>query len=69
MNADDPEPRKRGGEALAALIREDLSPLGVVELEHRIGTLEAEIQRVKTQIERKKGDRSAAESFFKPSSS
>jgi uncharacterized small protein (DUF1192 family) len=65
MNADDLEPRKRRGEALAALAREDLSLLGIEELEERISLLEAEILRIRAQIEHKRGSRSAAEALFR----
>ena len=65
MNADDLEPRKRRGEALAALAKEDLGLLGIEELEERISLLEAEISRIRAQIERKHGSRSAAEALFK----
>ncbi len=65
MDSDDLEPRKRRGEALAALAREDLSLLGLEELDERIRTLEAEIGRIRLQIEKKRGTRSAAEALFK----
>ncbi|MGB6085965.1 DUF1192 domain-containing protein [Parvibaculum sp.] len=65
MNADDLEPRQRRGEALAALAREDLSLLGIEELNQRITALEAEIARIRDQLEKKRGSRSAAEAFFK----
>lgn len=65
MASDDLEPRKRRGEALAALAREDLDLLGVEELNERITALEAEIMRIRTQIEKKQGTRSAAEALFK----
>ncbi len=65
MDSDDLEPRKRRGEALAALAREDLSLLGLEELDERIRTLEAEIGRIRVQIEKKRGTRSAAEALFK----
>jgi len=65
MDSDDLEPRKRRGEALAALAREDLSLLGLEELEQRISALEAEIGRIRAQIEKKRGTRSAAEALFK----
>lgn len=65
MDADDLEPRRRRGEALAALAREDLSLLGIEELGERISALEAEIARIRAQLERKRGTRSAAEALFK----
>lgn len=65
MDSDDLEPRKRRGEALSALAREDLELLGVEELNERITALEAEIVRIRNQLERKKGSLSAAEALFK----
>ena len=65
MDADDLEPRKRRSDALAALAKEDLDLLGVEELKDRITLLETEIVRIKAQIGRKEGTRSAAEALFK----
>ncbi|MCE9648786.1 MAG: DUF1192 domain-containing protein [Parvibaculum sp.] len=65
MDTDDLEPRKRRGEALAALAREDLSLLGIEELQERIKSLETEILRIRAQLDRKHGTRSAAEALFK----
>ncbi|MEQ8380586.1 DUF1192 domain-containing protein [Parvibaculum sp.] len=65
MDSDDLEPRKRRGEALAALAREDLEFLGIEELKERITALEAEIVRIRNQLERKQGSLSAAEALFK----
>ncbi len=65
MDSDDLEPHKRRGEALAALAREDLELLGIEELKERITALEAEIVRIRNQLERKQGSLSAAEALFK----
>ncbi len=65
MGADDLEPRKRRSDALAALAKEDLELLGVEELKDRITQLETEIMRIKAQLGRKEGTRSAAEALFK----
>jgi uncharacterized small protein (DUF1192 family) len=65
MDADDLEPRKRRGEALKALAREDLELLGVEELNDRITALEAEIMRIRAQLDKKSGTRNAAEALFK----
>ncbi|MGV8997129.1 MAG: DUF1192 domain-containing protein [Parvibaculaceae bacterium] len=65
MDADDMEPRKRRSDALAALAKEDLDLLGVEELKDRITQLETEIMRIKDQLGRKEGTRSAAEALFK----
>ena len=65
MDSDDLEPRRRRGEALAMLAREDLELLGVEELNERITALEAEIARIRAQLQRKQGSLSAAEALFK----
>jgi uncharacterized small protein (DUF1192 family) len=59
------EPRRQRGHALAEAMREDLELYGVGDLEDRIALLQAEIERVRGQIERKKAGRAAADSFFK----
>ena len=65
MDSDDLEPRRRRGEALAALAREDLELLGIEELTERITALEDEIVRIRAQLKRKQGSLSAAEALFK----
>ena len=50
---------------LSALIDEDLSQLGLEELEERITTLKAEIERITAVLESKKGSRADAEALFK----
>ncbi|MBX3489018.1 MAG: DUF1192 domain-containing protein [Parvibaculum sp.] len=65
MDRDDLEPRKRRDEALAALAKEDLSLLGIEELEERITALEGEIARIRDQLVKKRGSLSAAEALFK----
>ena len=64
MDTDDLEPRRRRGEALLALAREDLSLLGIEELRERISALETEIARIRDQLEKKQGSLSAAEALF-----
>ncbi len=59
------EPRQMRGQALSEALREDLEVYGVDDLEGRITLLEAEIARVRVQIDRKKAGRAAADSFFK----
>ena len=54
-----------GLDSLHALIREDLEPYSVTDLETRIATLEAEIARVKAAIVSKSSQRSAADALFK----
>ena len=65
MDTDDLEPRRRRGEALLALAREDLSLLGIEELRERISALETEIARIRDQLEKKQGSLSAAEALFR----
>ena len=52
-------------DTLSALINEDLSQLGLEELEERITTLKAEIDRITAVLESKKGSRADAEALFK----
>ncbi len=52
-------------DTLSALINEDLSQLGLEELEERITALKAEIDRISTVLESKKGSRADAEALFK----
>jgi len=58
----DDEPRKKG---LAHEIGQDLSLLSVAELRERITQLEAEIVRLKADIDAKGATKAAAEAFFK----
>ena len=52
-------------DTLSALINEDLSQLGLEELEERITTLKAEIERITAVLESKKGSSTDAEDLFK----
>ena len=54
----------QGAAALAGLAREDLDPYSAEDLQLRIEMLEAEIRRVRDQIDRKKNRLSAAEALF-----
>ncbi len=63
MSFEDLEPRP-AREAVTALIREDLDPYAVADLQARIVTLEAEIARTRKAIETKSAKRSAADAFF-----
>jgi uncharacterized small protein (DUF1192 family) len=66
---DDPaEPRRGRGQALSEALKEDLEVFGVEELAERIELLEAEVIRVRSQMERKKASRSAADALFGPRS-
>ena len=50
---------------LAQLVREDLGPLSVDELEARIEALKGEITRVEAHMQAASAHRSAAEQLFK----
>lgn len=56
--------RRRRNQALEELAAEDLELLGAMELAERIGSLEAEIARVRVQIARKDSTRAAADALF-----
>ena len=62
MNIDE-EPRKR---STSHELGCDLSTISADELRHRITLLEAEILRLKGEIERKEAGRKAADSLFGP---
>lgn len=53
--------RKPGTHELGA----DLSLLSETEIEERIAQLAAEVERLKTALEKKRASRAAAENFFK----
>lgn len=58
------EPRAFGGRALNETTHEDLEVYGVSELEERIEALQAEIERTKAQLTKKKAGRDAANALF-----
>jgi len=64
MDPEDVQP-KRVVDGVAALARDDLSLLSVVELQARITSLQAEIVRIESAIISKQGSKAAAEAFFK----
>lgn len=53
------------GSALAQLVQEDLSDMGLEELAARIELLQGEIVRTQEMRESKKGSRTDAEALFK----
>lgn len=63
MDLDDALPRP--GDLLAQLVREDLDPLSVAELESRIAGLEGEIARCRVKIERAVNHKASAEELFR----
>ena len=64
MDLDELFPDKPG-DPLTLLVREDLDPLSVDELQARIAKLEAEIERVKQKIAYAVNHRASAEAVFK----
>ena len=55
----------RPNDALTELIRQDLDPLSVAELEARITALEGEIARARQKIERAVNHRASADQLFR----
>ena len=53
------------GSPLGDLMSEDLSPMGLEELNARIDALESEIERCRAIIESKRGSHSDAEAIFR----
>jgi uncharacterized small protein (DUF1192 family) len=64
MDSDENLPLRRD-DPLANLVRQDLDPLSVDELEERIATLKAEIGRCEGKIAFATRHRSAADALFK----
>ncbi len=64
MDLDDILP-KRADDPVAALLRQDLDPLSVEELQARVAALETEIQRVRRKIEGAVNHRATADGLFK----
>jgi uncharacterized small protein (DUF1192 family) len=58
------EARRARGQLLIDLGREDLDLHGIEELNERIALLEAEIGRVRAQIDKKQAGRAAADALF-----
>ena len=56
---------KRADDPLAQLLRQDLDPLSVVELEARIKALEGELARTRAKIEGAVNHKASAEALFK----
>jgi len=63
MDADEALSRKPN--PLADLGKQDLDPLSVAELDERVATLEAEIERVRKHKQRAVNHRAIAEDLFK----
>ena len=52
------------GDPLTLLVRQDLDPLSVEELQLRVQALEGEIARVKARIDRSVNHRASADALF-----
>ena len=63
MELDDAVPRP--GDLLADLVRQDLDPLSVAELEARITALTGEIARCRQKLEHAVNHRASADALFK----
>jgi len=63
MDSDENLPRP--GDPIALLVRQDLDPLSVGELEGRIAALEGEIARVKAHMQRAVNHRASADALFR----
>ncbi|MEG3123536.1 DUF1192 domain-containing protein [Sphingomonas sp. GB1N7] len=55
----------KSDDPLATLVRQDLDPLSVAELDARIAALEAEIDRTRGKKERAVNHRASADGLFK----
>ena len=55
----------RPGDPLTLLVKQDLDPLSVDELHHRIAMLEGEIARVRAKIDASVNFRASAEAVFR----
>lgn len=64
MDSDENLPLRRD-DPLANLIRQDLDPLSVAELEQRIETLKSEIARCEGKLDFASRHRSVADALFK----
>lgn len=56
---------KKADDPLAGLLRQDLDPLSVAELEARIAALEAEISRTKNHMNNAVNHKASAEALFR----
>ena len=64
MDLDDDLPNK-GDDPLARLLRQDLGPLSMTDLESRITALETEIARTRARMEYAVNHKATAEALFK----
>jgi uncharacterized small protein (DUF1192 family) len=64
MDTDDIAPPPRAGDPLALLIKLDLDPFSVAELDARIAALEAEIVRTQDHRNKAADHRASADALF-----
>jgi uncharacterized small protein (DUF1192 family) len=64
MDTDDIAPSPRAGDPLALLVKLDLDPFSVAELDARIAALEAEIVRTRAKRDKAVNDRASADALF-----
>jgi uncharacterized small protein (DUF1192 family) len=64
MDLDELFPDKPG-DPLVLLVKQDLDPMSVEELENRIAVLESEIARVRAKIDASVNFRASADAIFK----
>ncbi|WP_030541494.1 MULTISPECIES: DUF1192 domain-containing protein [Sphingobium] len=64
MDVDD-DLARRADDPLAQLLRQDLGPMSVADLEARIKALEGEIVRTRSKIESAVNHKASAEALFK----
>jgi uncharacterized small protein (DUF1192 family) len=64
MDMDEDRPTK-ADDPLAQLLRQDLGPLSLAELEQRIRALEGEIARTRSKIEDAVNHKASAEALFR----
>ncbi|WP_242122870.1 DUF1192 domain-containing protein [Sphingobium sp. Sx8-8] len=64
MDMDEDLPRK-ADDPLAQLLRQDLGPLSMADLEARIVALQSEITRTRSKIESAVNHKASAEALFK----
>ncbi len=64
MDLDDDLPKK-GDDPLARLLRQDLGPLSMTDLEARIAALETKIARTRARMEYAVNHKATAEALFK----
>ena len=64
MDTDDIAPPPRAGDPLALLVKLDLDPFSVAELDARVAALEAEIVRTRAKRDKAVNHRASADALF-----